>query len=271
MKIAVTVDVENDLGFLDSRLGIDEGLPVILQLLKKHGIRGTFFVSGVAQAHLRRSGLLGEIDGGGHEIASHGYRHADYRSWSYADICAEVEKSKRSLEDMVQKEVAGYRAPQFLVNAPYVRALDRCGFLYDSSLPDPRGISAARLLRKVRVDHELREAVARSNVREFIISSVPYLNVPHGLLWVNLMTLPLYRRLFRPRSDELSIFYLHPFDVVRNKQRVSLDFKRKLFYLKNNNDIALLLEELLLLWKARSVEFVRLGDQLRNQTFKDSL
>jgi peptidoglycan/xylan/chitin deacetylase (PgdA/CDA1 family) len=161
LKIAVTIDLENDLGFLESRFGIDEGLPIILCLLERYGVRGTFFVSGESLGYLVETGALGEIARKGHEIASHGYRHTDYRPWEYPLILDELKRSKDSLEDVSGRDVVGFRAPQFLLDERVVQAVRECGFMYDSSLTDGGGISAARYLRKVRVDENLLGAVYR--------------------------------------------------------------------------------------------------------------
>lgn len=261
MKIAVTVDLENDLGFRESRFGIDEGMPVLLALLERHGIRGTFFVSGACLDHLKRSGLLGELVRLGHEIASHGLSHADYRGWPHGKLLDEVRRSKEMIEEAVEREVLGYRAPQFLIDPPYLAALKECGFRYDSSFPDPRGIGAASL-RKMRVGRDLSLAVERLGLHEFVVDSVPFLRVPHGLLWVNALTPALYRRLFPGFHRELAVFYLHPFDLIRDKGRVPLDLKRRVFYLRNGDRAAELLEDLVSFWKQRQVSFVRLADLL---------
>ena len=123
MKIAVTVDLENDLGFYQSRLGLDEGMPPLLELLARYGVRGTFFVSGESLGALQELGLLPELVRRGHEIASHGQRHADYRGWEYGALRDEIRRSKDELEGAAGCRVAGYRAPQFLVDAPALRAL----------------------------------------------------------------------------------------------------------------------------------------------------
>lgn len=262
MKIAVTIDTEKDLGILDSYLGIDEGLPVILALLNKYAVKGTFFVSGDTLPYLAGKGLLSKIENDGHEIASHGYHHTDYRDWEYDRILQETGKSKSVLERVIRGQVTGFRAPQFLINEKILRALRECGFLYDSSIPDGKGISAARCLRKVKVDDSLHKTVLQSGMKEFTIGSLPFLKIPHGLLWLNIISLPVYRLLFNHLSGNPLIFYLHPFDMIRDKQRVNLDLKRKLFYLKNGNKISELLEGLIRFWIQKGVEFVRLGDLL---------
>jgi hypothetical protein len=261
MKIAVTVDVENDLGFLDTHTGIDEGLPTILRLFSKYGVKGTFFVSGDSLQYLQKRGFLKEFVAAGHEIGSHGLRHTDYRQWEYDKIFEEVRQSKLALEDVLQKNIIGYRAPQFLMNAQYFRAIEASGFLYDSSLPDPGGISAARLLRKVHIDEELLILIGQSGMKEFSIDSLPVLKVPHGLLWINLVSFAVYKLLFSLLCKDFMVFYLHPFDVIKHKERIELNIKRKLFYQRNANNSESLLENLISFWVRNNVEFIRLGDK----------
>jgi len=259
MNIAVTVDVEKDLGFLDSRFGLDEGLPLLLDLFRCYGVRGTFFISAEVIPRLVETGLLREISSGGHEIGSHGGRHTDYRDWPYGEILREIRWSKTCIEEALSAAVNGFRAPQFLVSDRIIRALKECGFSYDSSCPDPAGIGAARCLRRVRVDGSLADAIRRAGIREFPIDSVPLVRIPHGLLWINLLSLPLYRRLFRLMERETCVFYLHPFDLVTDKKRVPLDLKRRLFYLGNKRNAAGLLEDLIRFWISRKVGFITLG------------
>jgi hypothetical protein len=261
VRLAITVDLENDLGFRETRLGIDEGMPLILELLERHRVRGTFFVSGACLDSLKESGTLGELTRLGHEIASHGMRHLDYRGWTPEALKGELSRGKELLEEAFQLPVVGYRAPQFLIDPRYLAALKALGFRYDSSFPDPAGIGAARF-RQMRAGEELNAALARLELTEFPVPSLPWLKIPHGLLWVNLIGLPLYRRIFPGLSGEPVVFYLHPFDLVRHKERIPLDLKRRVFYLRNGNRAALLFGELLALWREWPVEFVRLADLL---------
>ena len=53
---------------------------------------------------------------------------------------------------------------------------------------------------------------------------------------------------------------MHPFDLIHNKSRVPLDFKRKIFYLKNQTRIYSLLEQIIQFWRDRGIEFIKLED-----------
>ena len=74
-------------------------------------------------------------------------------------------------------------------------------------------------------------------MKEFPIDSIPIVRIPHGLLWVNLLSVRLYKILFAYQQKNLMVFYLHAFDAIKNKRRLAMDFKRKVFYLKNENGI----------------------------------
>jgi peptidoglycan/xylan/chitin deacetylase (PgdA/CDA1 family) len=260
MKIAITVDAEKDLGFMDACYGIDEGLPVILDTFKKYNVKATFFVSGEAAEYLYNRGLLKEIEIASHEIASHGFVHTDYRTWEYARIREDVCRSKKVLEEYTGKTVIGYRAPQFLLNEKVVRAVTECGFVYDSSLPDISGISAAKILRGVSANKSLQDALRDSGIREFPIDSIPVVRLPHGLLWVNLISIGVYKKLFAYQNKKSAVFYLHPFDIIKNKRRIKMDAKRKFFYLRNENNIADLLACLIAFWISQGVAFTKLEE-----------
>ena len=262
MKIAITVDIERDIGFTDSHFGIDEGLPFLLEIFRKNDIQATLFISGKAVNYLQQSHYLREMTRDSHEIASHGYVHTDYRDWPYQKIKDEICRSKRVLEDATGRQVKGFRAPQFLLSEKVVRAIKECGFLYDSSMPDVSGISAAKLLRRVHTDTALLKRITDEGLREFAIDSIPVLRVPHGLLWINLITFKMYKFIFPAEGKNPYVFFMHPFDLVRNKRRVSLDLKRKIFYLKNQNHIYILLERVIQFWKGKGIEFIKLADAI---------
>ena len=87
VAVSLTFDVDAEAGFLgdgeqysrrlttlsEGRFGVTRGLPRILALLARYGIRGTFFVPGyTAELH---PDAVSAILAAGHEIGHHGYLH----------------------------------------------------------------------------------------------------------------------------------------------------------------------------------------------------
>jgi polysaccharide deacetylase family protein (PEP-CTERM system associated) len=89
-----------------------------------------FFLAWLAE---RLPGLVREIHERGHEVASHGYGHCLCTDQCTADLKADLETSKKILEDLVGAPVMGYRAPSFSVTDDVLKVVEDCGYLYDSS------------------------------------------------------------------------------------------------------------------------------------------
>lgn len=108
---------------------------VILDLLDSHDVKGTFFVLGcVAEKHPE---LVRQISDRGHEIASHGMSHRMVYKQTPEVFRDETRRAKALLEDIVQKEVRGYRAATYSITQQSLWALDILveeGFKYDSSI-----------------------------------------------------------------------------------------------------------------------------------------
>jgi len=229
MKLCITVDVEKDVGAVDSLYGIHEGLPVILDLLNDFDIKGTFFISGEILNFLDKTGALENILKAKHEVASHGYRHLDYRDWSKEKIEDEILKSKEELKKYTGADVVGYRSPQFRVNEKIINVLKATGFRYDSSIPEPNGFSAAPLLRGVKFDSDIVERINNNNFKEFVVNSIPVIKIPHGIFWINFLGLTLYRYFFKKFKDRMVVIYMHPFDFVKYKSRVKFPTYWKIY------------------------------------------
>lgn len=107
----------------------------LLELLARHGARATFFVLGeVAE---RYPELVRAIAAGGHEIASHGYRHDLVYEGGPDVFRAEVRRSKTILEDAGGRPVFGYRAPSWSLTAktPWAwEILEEEGYRYSASV-----------------------------------------------------------------------------------------------------------------------------------------
>ena len=114
---------------------IEPSIQRLLDLLARHGARGTFFTLGwVAERH---PAMIKAIVAGGHELASHGWDHARVTDLTPAQFREQVRNSKRALEDLAGAPVRGYRAPSYSIVAGREWALDVLveeGYHYDSSL-----------------------------------------------------------------------------------------------------------------------------------------
>ncbi len=107
----------------------------ILALFDAAGIQATFFTLGwVAE---RYPGLVRRIVDNGHELASHGYSHVRVTQQQPKEFRADIEKTKKLLEDTAGVAVKGYRAASYSIGADNLWALDElaeAGHAYSSSI-----------------------------------------------------------------------------------------------------------------------------------------
>jgi polysaccharide deacetylase family protein (PEP-CTERM system associated) len=137
---AFSVDVEDWYqSSFDNKAPISErcvrNTRVVLDFLRAHGIRGTFFVQGlVARAY---PGLIRQMHKEGHEIQSHGFSHLPVSSLGPAGFKKELTETSRLIEDITGEPVTGYRAPDFSIDRETFWAFEvmcECGIRYDSSI-----------------------------------------------------------------------------------------------------------------------------------------
>lgn len=116
-----------------ARYGPRVGLPLILDVLARHGIRGSFFVPGV-NVELYPDAVAAIVEGG-HELALHGYTHT-----APADLTREEEQEEldRAFELLTGAggTVTGYRSPSWDVSPNTLDLLERKGLRYSSQFMD---------------------------------------------------------------------------------------------------------------------------------------
>ncbi len=106
----------------------------ILDLFERYKVSATFFTLGyIAERH---SDLIEEIKSKGHEIASHGYSHADIRTVSKGYFESDLVKSLDILRRISGEKILGFRAPFFSINKKNFWAFDiiKKYLRYDSSI-----------------------------------------------------------------------------------------------------------------------------------------
>lgn len=114
---------------------VDRNCNEILDLFAEADVQATFFTLGwVAQRH---GPLMRRIVEAGHELASHGWDHERVFRMDKAGFAADLERSKKVLEDAGGVRITGYRAPSFSIDrrTPWAyMALVEQGFEYSSSV-----------------------------------------------------------------------------------------------------------------------------------------
>lgn len=114
---------------------VEDNCLAILDMFARADVKATFFTLGwVAERH---GPLLRRIVEAGHEIASHGWDHERVFRFDKQSFAADLERSRKALEDAAGVRVTGYRAPSFSIDqrTPWAyMALHEQGFEYSSSV-----------------------------------------------------------------------------------------------------------------------------------------
>ncbi len=114
---------------------VERNCDAILEMFDEADVKATFFTLGwVAQ---RQPALLRRIAEAGHELASHGWDHARVHTMNRASFAADLDRSRKAIEDAAGAQVTGYRAPSFSIDqrTPWAyMALAEQGFTYSSSV-----------------------------------------------------------------------------------------------------------------------------------------
>lgn len=154
-----------------------EGNEHLLEILKKFGIKATFFITGYFAEREERQ--VKKIVSQGHEIASHGYSH-NYRVHPNIDLKEDVKKSKDVLEEITGLKIFGFRAPQLQFSFRLLKVLGKLGFKYDSSLHPalvPGFYNNSRYPLYPYKPFNL-------DIKEIPIAAMPYLRLPIGWIWL---------------------------------------------------------------------------------------
>jgi len=130
-----------------TRRGLQEGVPVITNLLKRYSIPATFFAEGILSK--LEPELIVSLKNEGHEIGLHGYAHESYGG-PYIGLCPTPKprvlpaKEKRDLlvrgrnqlQEIIGHPISSFRAPFLHIDRETIVILNQMGFSADSSLPN---------------------------------------------------------------------------------------------------------------------------------------
>ncbi len=132
---AISSAVERGLGPFDRSIGefgVRVGVPRILDLLRRLGVRATFFVP----AHTARTfpASVAAIAASGHELGCHGWAHEDLAGMDEPAERDVILRSRDAIGAAWGVAPAGFRAPDWSLSERTLAIVEESGFAYDSSL-----------------------------------------------------------------------------------------------------------------------------------------
>lgn len=190
------------------------GLILILQLLKKHKVKATFFSTVIFAQH--NEDLIKQLLSEGHELASHTWFHSEF---SMVDL----EKSRLELMKKFNINITGLRMPRMAPVDP--KDVLNAGYSYNSSI-NPTYLPGRYDNRKV----------SRTYYRENDLLQIPatvstYFRIP--LFWLSFHNFPMsvYKFLAKIalKRDGYLNLYFHPWEFSDIKD---VEFKLPAFTTK---------------------------------------
>ena len=188
-----------DISFADQIAISREGTIAILDLLDKHQVKATFFCTVTFAENI--TDLIARIIKSGHELASHGYYHSDFKP-------EHLLQSKLKLEEISGKKIRGYRMARMMPVDE--KEIEKAGYEYNTS------INPTYLPGRYNNFNVSRTYFIKNNVLQIPASVSPVIRFP--LFWLSFHNLPLviYKQLTKwtIRKDNYLNIYFHPWEFT---------------------------------------------------------
>ncbi|HOP09368.1 MAG TPA: polysaccharide deacetylase family protein, partial [Candidatus Methanofastidiosa archaeon] len=130
--VIFTVDTERDFPpILNTYIGIDEGVPMLLDIFDQYDVKATFLVTG--NVAILRPDIV-KLISQNHEVGNHSLYHLEpLYTLDYEEKVWRVEESTRILEEIIGENVTSFRAPGHSCDTELVEILQERGYLVESS------------------------------------------------------------------------------------------------------------------------------------------
>ncbi len=214
MRVSLTVDLEPDCPpYLSSTFrGVEQGVPALLDLLGRRGVRATWFTTGeVAE---RYPASVTAVVQAGHELGCHGVTHTAFDTLDERAAQWEIETSTEVLRTFAP--VTSFRAPYLRFPEKYVPLLSAAEFTLDSSLAKYKRSYLNR-----------RKDAPLTRIPASVTSSV--LRLPRAIRdpWLRALADPV-------------VLFVHPWEFVdlrRERLRLDCRFRTGTFALNALNEV----------------------------------
>lgn len=221
-----------------------EGTTIILDLLKKHKIKATFFSTATFAIHAKA--IMERIVTEGHEVASHSYYHSDFK-------VEHLLESKLKLEEITKTKIIGYRMPR--MQPVDEKEIFKAGYIYNTS------INPTYLPGRYNNFSKPRTYFKQDGVWQIPASVSPIVRFP--LFWLSFHNLPLGLYLWlckiTLKKDGYLNLYFHPWEFTDLDQKEKYNFPN--YVSKNSgNAMAQRLEKLIIEMKNKKHTFADFKD-----------
>lgn len=258
------IQINNDLNF-----SMLDGLNNYSNILKKNNIRSSFFVLGELATSLKN--VLRKLCENKHDIGSHGWDHKRPLTLSAVDFEKDIIKSKKEIEDIIGKEVFGYRAPCFSLDDKKLDLVKKNGYKFDSSKIDFGNHPLYGNLDMGSYKKLSNNIYKKDDFFEFQVSTHPIFgkNIPvSGGGYVRIFPWLIMKKMISKYlgNNEIYVFYIHPFEFSKKESPnfKNISFANKSRFNLGRSSVELKFNKLINLLKQNNFEFTTFSE-LRNQ------
>jgi peptidoglycan/xylan/chitin deacetylase (PgdA/CDA1 family) len=221
-----------------------KGTTIILDLLKKHNVKATFFST--ATFAIYANAIMERIVNEGHEVASHSYYHSDFK-------VEHLLESKLKLEEITNTKVIGYRMPR--MQPVDEKEIYKAGYIYNTSL------NPTYLPGRYNNFSKPRTYFKQEGVWQIPASVSPIIRFP--LFWLSFHNLPLWFYIWlckiTLKKDGYLNLYFHPWEFTNLNQKEKYNFPN--YVSKNSGDaMAIRLDKFIIEFKNNNQYFVDFKD-----------
>jgi peptidoglycan/xylan/chitin deacetylase (PgdA/CDA1 family) len=247
----MTVDVDPPLASIPKFI-VEDGVISLLKLFDEYAIRATFFVPAVVAEEFPE--IMEEIVKRRHEVSCHGLKHDPW------EVTLNVNKQIRIIRtatEILQSTTGlrpvGFRAPVFSINRNCWIALQKNGYVYDSSVVCSPFFGSER---KFFPTKPFLLLVPKTNencgLLEIPVSANPFLPYPLGGAWMRIFGLRWSKIGVKLNFifDTPVVFYIHPKDVIPRT------YGRFWYYYRNTANCMKMLDEIVKYAKRNGAKFL---------------
>ncbi|WP_421941306.1 polysaccharide deacetylase family protein [Pedobacter sp.] len=224
------------------------GTIAILDLLDQYQVKATFFCTVTFAENI--ADLIKRIIESGHELASHGYYHSDFKP-------EHLLQSKLKLQELSGVEIIGYRMARMMPVDE--KEVQKAGYIYNTS------INPTYLPGRYNNFNISRTFFKKDQVLQIPASVSPLIRFP--LFWLSFHNLPLsiYKFLasWTYKKDRYLNIYFHPWEFTDLDDVERFGFPG---YVRKNTGIKMIkrMEQLIAWMKAKGYPFGTFQEFIRN-------